>query len=44
MGGANNIKIDLREVEGQDEYGLYWFMLKANDGLSEYSSGQSMST
>ena len=44
MDGANNIKIDIREIEGQDEYGLYWFMLQPNDDISEYSSGQSMSS
>jgi hypothetical protein len=43
MAGANNIKIDLREIEGKDENGLYWFMFKANDGISEYCSGHSMS-
>jgi hypothetical protein len=43
-GGANDIIVDLREIEGQDEYGLYWFMLKSNDGISEHSSGDLMSS
>jgi hypothetical protein len=44
MGRANNIKIDIWEIEGQDEYGLYWLMLQPNVDISEYSSEPSMSS
>lgn len=44
MDGANNIKIDIRDIEVEDGYGVYWFMLKPNNDISEYSSGHSISS